>query len=98
MSTSETLLLLNKETATGAAVQWPGGKGTFHLVCGGYNGATCTLQRLGPDGATWTAVGASTTVTADALVNIELGEGPIRVVISAAVPSAGVYASVSGIK
>ncbi len=83
--------LLVNAAATGPVVQWPGGVATF--ACNGtFGGATITLKYLMPDG-TYQAVGASTTVTALAVVNgVYLPAGAYQAVITAGPPSA-MYAS-----
>lgn len=90
--------LLSNETATGASINWPGGTGHFVAVCSGWNGATATLQFRGPDGSTWVPMGADTTLAANGTGLFECQPGSIRVAISGAVPSAGVYASVNRVR
>lgn len=61
--------LLSNASATGAAAQWGGGRGVFSLA-GTVNGATVTLQYLGPDESTWLT--AATSLTAVGIVSFEL--------------------------
>ena len=90
--------LLKNVTATGSAVTWPGGTGHFSAVCAGWNGATATLQFLGPDGTTWIPLGADTTLSANGSALFQCQPGQIRVAISTATPSAGVYASANRVR
>jgi hypothetical protein len=94
MATSEQAILLDNESATGSAVIWPGGEGTFHVV-GTFGGATVSLQRLGPDDSTWTDVGADVILTAEGMGNFNVGAGKIRAEIVGGSPS-GIYAEASG--
>jgi len=50
------------------AVFWPGGLAAFEAVSSNWNAGTLTLQYVNPETATAIAVGSSTTVTANALV------------------------------
>lgn len=88
--------LLNNTAATGAAAMWPGGRGVFSLA-GTVGGATITLQYLGPDGATWLAAAAATTLTAVGLGVFELPCGQIRAQVAAGTPS-GLYAAAEPVK
>lgn len=85
------LELLINASATGSAIFWPGGTGTFS-VAGTFGGATVTLQFLGPDGSTWIAAGSDTTLTAAGGGNFTLASGNIRVSVSGGSPS-GLYAT-----
>lgn len=88
--------LLTNATATGAPVQWPGGAAAFQ-VAGTFSGATVSLQALQPDGSTYFAVGASTTVIAAAFVSpLYLPAGAYKAVITSGPPS-GIYASLSAV-
>lgn len=88
--------LLSNASATGSAVAWPGGKGAFSLA-GTVGGATITLQYLGPDGSTWLAAAAATTLTAVGLGVFELPNGQIRALVAGGSPS-GLYATAEPIK
>lgn len=89
--TNAQYLLITNGTATGNAVEWRGGRGTFAVV-GTFSGATVKLQVLGPDGVTWLDVGAECTLTAPGIGGFELGNGSIRAAVSAGPPT-GIYAS-----
>lgn len=60
---TDTVKLLTAAAATGSQLLWPGGIGIFQCV-GTYNGATVTLQALGPDGTTLETLGVNTTLNA----------------------------------
>jgi hypothetical protein len=83
--------LLTNAAATGNGTTWGGGRGVFTLA-GTVGGATITLQYLGPDGSTWLAAGAATTLTAVGLGVFELPPGQIRAAVSGGAP-AGLYAN-----
>ena len=90
------VLLASNYSATGASstspVYFPGGVASFELT--GTVAGTVTLQKLGPDGATWEAVGASTTVTAAAFVQgLNLPAGGYRLACSATLGP--IYAALS---
>lgn len=90
------LELITNGTATGSAVHWPGGEGTFSVV-GTFSGATIKLQYLGPDGSTWMDAGADATLTAAGGCNFTLASGSIRASVSGGPPS-GVYATATEAK
>jgi hypothetical protein len=86
------VILASNASATGKAVNWPGGPGTFTAVAT-WGGGTVKLQLLGPDGSSWIDAGTDTTLTANGGGNFELPPGQsIRVSIATAT---GVYASAS---
>jgi hypothetical protein len=86
-------LLSNASAAlTGNALFWQGGTATFNLI-GTMGGATVSLQVIGPDGQTWQALGASTTVTATgAVTGLQIPAGPVRCVVTGGPPT-GLYAT-----
>lgn len=86
-------LLLENSAVTGSPVAWPGGEGTFHVV-GTFGGATVQLERLGPDGTTWTTV-PNTGLTSDSMVNFSLGVSILRAEVVGGTPS-GLYAVAAG--
>lgn len=86
--------LLSNASATGTAVQWPGGKGAF-MLAGTVSGATVTLQILGPDGATWLT--GATALTAVGISVFDLPCGQIRALVASGTPS-GLYAVALPIK
>lgn len=93
------ILLLNNATATGNPITWPGGDGTFDVVCSTFNGATVALQMLGADGTTWLDVGVETTLTANGGAGFRLSPGiQLKATVRTAVPSAGVYARIASVK
>lgn len=82
--------LLANATATGNAVTWPGGRGTF-IAAGTFNGATVKLQLLGPDSSTWIDAGTYTTLTAAGAGVFDLPQGQVRAAVTGGPPS-GMYA------
>lgn len=88
--------LLSNATSTGSAVQWGGGMGVF-TATGTWAGATVTLQYLSPDGATYVAMGADTTLTANGGGAFLYPPGTIRAAISGGPPS-GMYAQAEQVK
>lgn len=80
-------VLLKNESATGPVVDWIGGTGVF-AVTGTFGGATVSLEFLGPDGATWLAVGTDTTKTANGAGLFTLYPASIRAAVSGGTPSA----------
>ena len=89
------LKLLDNQAASGAPAYWPGGEATFHVV-GNFNGATVSLRRLGPDGATWTDVATEAVLTQPGLVTVRLGAGEVMVNVAGGAPS-GLYAELARI-
>lgn len=84
-------VLASNASATGTAVLWPGGKGTFTAQAT-FGGGTVKLQVLGPDGTNYIDVGSDTTLTAAGGGNFELPRCYIRVNIATAT---AVYATAS---
>jgi hypothetical protein len=58
------LQLLIRAKASGQQFEWPGGIGVF-MCSGTWNGATVSLQFVGPDGVTLITAGTATTLTAN---------------------------------
>lgn len=83
--------LLENASATGSAVEWPGGEGVFECE-GTWSGATATLQFRTANG-TWVAVGTDTTMSSNGAAGFILHPCWIRVSISGS-PSA-MYAAVT---
>lgn len=84
--------LLSNASASGSAVEWPGGWGRISLN-GTVNGATCTLKVLGADGTTYDTVSAETTFTAVGTAAFVLEAGAtIQMVVAGGSPS-GLYAT-----
>jgi hypothetical protein len=92
--------LLDNEAATGAAADWPGGKGVFTVYQGTFGGATVKLQWSPDDGTTWLDVDASgdtyTTMTAAGSGLFELPPCKIRAFVSGGTPSA-LFATAMGV-
>lgn len=82
--------LLVNASATGATVQWQGGRGVF-TAAGTFGGATVSLEFLGPDTATWIAMGTDTTLTAAGGGLFDFPQGQIRASVTGGTPS-GIYA------
>lgn len=83
--------LLTAASSTGAGRTWNGGAGAF-MVAGTLGGATVSLQVLGPDGATWIAVGDEASFDSAGICGFSLPPGQIRAAVSGGSPS-GLYAS-----
>jgi len=81
------LTLLSNATSTGSPVKWPGGRGTF-AVDGSFDGATVTLQMLGPDGSSYLSVGDDAALTAEGVVNFDLPPCHIRALVAGGSPNA----------
>ena len=88
MLSSFSVTLLQNANATSAAKNWPGGRGSL-VVSGVFGGTTVQLQGLGPDGATWVAVGSALTSAGQVL--FEMPPGQIRALVTGGTPS-GLYA------
>lgn len=97
MSTSASVILLANAAATGAAVQWPGGRGFFTVVAT-FGPGSVSLQYLGANGTTWITAsdvaGAAATLTANGGVLFELPPGSIRAAVTT---STAVYANAARI-
>jgi hypothetical protein len=81
-------------TATGSAFDCPGGICVFSVVASAFNAATVALYVLGPDGVTWIAAGAATTLVANGMGIVYLPPCQIQAQVSGATP-AGVFAAIS---
>lgn len=90
--------LINNGTSTTPAqgLCWAGGEGMF-VACGTYNGATISLQFLGPDAATWITAGAQTTLTSAGAGLFSLPPCNIRALVTGGPPS-GIYALVNRVR
>lgn len=87
-------LLVNATVTTVAnGLGWPGGQGIF-AVCGTFNGATITLQFLGPDATTWITCGTNTIMTANGAGLVYLPPCNVRALVTGGPPSA-MYATLS---
>lgn len=73
--------------ATPGYIDWEGGDGAF-LLAGTVGGGTYTLQLQCPDGSSWVALGANTTLTAAGAGGFSCPAGRLRVAASgSAAPS-----------
>lgn len=80
--------LLDNASATGTAVEWPGGFGRVELR-GTINGATVTLQVRDADGSTYYTVGTDAIFSAAGTVGFYLEAGAmIRMLVAGGTPSA----------
>lgn len=79
-------------SATTAAFNWRGGKGSL-IVHATWGGGTVKLQMLAADNTTWIDVGTDTTLTADGGGNFELPAGQLRVNVATATAVYAVVAS-----
>jgi hypothetical protein len=80
-------------TATGAAVDCPGGLMVFAVVASAWNGATVSLMVLGPDGNTY-ILATSGAFTANGMLAVYLPPCQIQAQVSGG-PPAGVFASIA---
>lgn len=79
--------------AAGTLVAWPGGLTAFTAIASAWNGATATLQQLGPDGATLVTVSATqATFTANGTGAVYLPAGQYQATITGGTPT-GFYAA-----
>lgn len=81
MSNNQVNLLTNG-SATGSAMTWHGGKGTFCVEADTWNSATVTLQWQEPQSTTWVSAGASGALTDNGIVAFDLAPGMIRALVS----------------
>jgi len=92
--------LLANATATGSAVDWPGGRGVFSVYAGTLSGATAKLAWSPDGGTTWLPVDQGgdtyTTLTAAGAGGFVLPACKIRAEVSGGPPS-GVYAKAHGV-
>jgi len=91
---TQALRLIDNGNATGAAMTWRGGRGSFLVHADIWNSATVKLQFLGPDRLTWIDAGSETTLTIDGGGNFELPPGQLRAAV-VGTPTA-VYAVAAG--
>ena len=84
--------LLSNASATGSAVQWGGGTGVMCVVAT-WGGGNVALQYMGPDEATWVAIGAA--LTANGILQFTLPPGRIR---AAVVTATVVYANAEQVR
>lgn len=76
---------------TAAAVGLGAGSYVWSAIAANWNGATASLQSLGPDGSTWVTID---TLTANGTKGVVIGENAVvRISLSAA--PAGFYSSLS---
>jgi hypothetical protein len=82
-------------TATGAQYDCPGGLMVVAAVASAWNGATATLNMLGPDGSTLLAVSATqSTFTANGVGTVYLPPCTLQVVVTGGPPTA-LYVSIA---
>lgn len=90
--------MLSNASATGSAIDWPGGAGTFVVDRGTFSSATVALQASFDGGTTWLSVdqGGTTyvTFTAAGAGNFEIGQCKLRATVTGS-PS-GLYAQING--
>ncbi len=87
---TNSIVIMSASAVSSAQVEWPGGIGVF-AASGTFNGATISLQFVGPDGTTLITAGTATTLTA-------AGAGVFylpRCLIQATITSAGGSTSLS---
>lgn len=93
----DVLLLKNVSgVQTSGAYFWPGGDGELRVV-GTIGADTVTLQELGPDGATWQAVGTATTVMTVGSFPFKVGPAQLRVAITGGA-STGMYVALTRVQ
>lgn len=89
MSGSHVPLIVPGALTSGNSVWWQGGITAFSAIASAWNAATATLTVTGPDGTTQQAVGASTTVTANAFVSpLYLPAGMYTLTVTGGTPTA----------
>jgi len=86
------LPLLYNTGVTGTRFWWPGGTGLLAVTASNFNGATVTLNMLGPDNATMLAAATATTLTSNGVGQVSLPPCWVQAAITAATPT-GVYAT-----
>jgi hypothetical protein len=94
LGNNQSYTLLTNASVTGPQVNWPGGIGVFAVV-GTWNGATVTLQFLGPDGTTLMTAGTGTTFTANGAGVFYLPKATIKATITGAGGSTSLTATAS---
>lgn len=87
-------VIMRNSASSSTAVNWPGGVGVFSAV-GTWNGATLTLEFIGPDGATLVVAGTGTTFTANGAGVFYLPECQVRAIVSSPGGSTSLTASIS---
>lgn len=81
--------ILTASDETGAAVKWNGGQGSL-FIHGTWDGATATLQASPNAGTTWIDVptdadnSTNASLTANGIINFQLGQCDIRISIGGA--------------
>lgn len=82
--------LISNGSATGSAVSWPGGRGTF-VVEGTFTGATASLQFYSPNGTaipvSMPNVATVVALTAAGALTFELPPCDIRAVLTGGTPT-----------
>ena len=94
MAASHGAVLIRNGTSSGALTPWPGGRASVVVHANTWNGATASLQVLGPDGVTLITAGAATTFTADGSGIVDLAPGQVQMTVTSGPPS-GLYASIA---
>ena len=87
---SSKLNLLEDASATGAVGVFDGGKARFTVV-GTLDGATVSLQALGPDGVTY--VNMSAGLSAEGSEVLDLPAGSYRAAVTGGTTPSGLYAN-----
>jgi hypothetical protein len=77
------VVFISNNKLTSAVLTWPGGQGFYNCV-GTWAGATVTLNFVGADGTTQTAVGASTTLSANGFTLFTLPRIGLQAVVTGA--------------
>lgn len=80
---TNTLVFMTASAVSSSQKTWVGGIGDFVCV-GTWNGATVTLQFLGPDGTTLVTAGTATTLTANGAGVFYLYRGLMQATITGA--------------
>jgi hypothetical protein len=87
-------VVLSNAATSSSLVSWPGGIGVFSAV-GTWNGATLTLEFIGPDGVTLVPAGTATTMTANGAWTFYLPKCLLKAVMSGAGGSTSLTASIA---
>lgn len=86
-------VVMSASKLTTGQFSWPGGIGVFSAE-GTWNGATLTLQFVGPDGATLITAGSATTLTANGAGVFYLPKCLLQATVSSAGASTSLTASI----
>jgi hypothetical protein len=81
-------------TASGSLVDCPGGLCVMTAAASAWNGATVTLQLLGPDGSSLLTVSVQTTLSANGVGSVNLPPCQIQATVTGGPPT-GLFVSIA---